>query len=225
MVDTNGWLLTKDKAFELKHLGVDKIQVGLDSLNKEEHDTFRNKEGAFYHAIDAIENVNKAGLVLQVSTVVPKERIRSVEFEEFLKFTDGVGACVNAILPKPVGAWENYDPNITEEDLKYMDELSEKYNVSVHHRSIHFGIKLGCIAVKKIISINSYGDVMPCIWMYASLGNIFETPLRQILEKGMKHFGGYRKTCNMSEDTKFIEKYRNVTKGKDLPIEIEDLIC
>ena len=42
---TNGWLLDDNRAKHLKALGVDRIQVSVDSLNAEEHDRFPPAKG------------------------------------------------------------------------------------------------------------------------------------------------------------------------------------
>lgn len=41
--DTNGWLMTDEKAKHLKSIGIDKIQLSLDNLSAEDHDAFRRK--------------------------------------------------------------------------------------------------------------------------------------------------------------------------------------
>ena len=72
-----------------------------------------------------------------------------------------------------------------------------------------------------MVSITKYGDVMPCPYIYISLGNFFEEPLKDIIERGMKikYFGKYIDTCLMAEDRKFIDKYIvNRVYGKPLPV-------
>ena len=82
--DTNGWFLDEKKAKHLKSIGVDKIQLSLDSLSAKGHDDFRRKDGSHARAVRAIDASLNAGLAIILATVVTKQRIRSAEFVEFL---------------------------------------------------------------------------------------------------------------------------------------------
>ena len=224
MCDTNGWLMTEEKVRHLKDLGVDKIQLSLDSMDAKAHDDFRRKPGAWMRAIKAIDAVNKVGLFLQISTVLTNERVLSDEFVDFLEFCKSNNASVNAIWAKPVGEYAGrMDTLVAPEVNARIIELRGKYDLGGMHTMKHFGVSYGCIAVKKLISITAYGDVMPCIWMYYSLGNIFDTPLRDILEKGMKIFGDFYSVCRMSESPEFVARYNENTKGKHVPVNIDEV--
>ncbi|MDI6839398.1 MAG: radical SAM protein [bacterium] len=232
--DTNGWFLDAEKAKHLKSIGVDKIQLSLDSLSATEHDAFRRKKGSHERAIRAIDAALKAGLNIIVQTVVTKQRVRSKEFIEFVEFLNKKGVGVFVTLAKPVGEWEgNFDVLVNRDDMNYLRELEKKYNVFTHLTPA-YGLNLGCIAVKRMVSITKYGDVMPCPYIYISLGNFFKEPLKDIIERGLKikYFGNYIDTCLIAEDRKFINDY--VVKkiyGKPLPVPYkevftaEDFIC
>jgi len=178
MVDTNGWMMTEEKVKHLKDLGVDKIQISLDSLDGKAHDDFRRKPGTFERVLRAIKAVKDAGLTCQVSSVVTPERVHSAELEEFLQFTDAHADMVNLIPAKLVGEWAHRtDLLVSDADMDYLiNDLAVRHRISLHLQH-HHGVDYGCIAVKKIFTVTGYGDVLPCIWMYLSLGNIFDTPL------------------------------------------------
>jgi 12,18-didecarboxysiroheme deacetylase len=61
VLSTNGTLITRDRAFELKDVGLSYVGVSLDGM-EEVHDTFRGKQGAFAAAMKGIENCQEAGL-------------------------------------------------------------------------------------------------------------------------------------------------------------------
>ena len=207
--DTNGWFLDDKKAKHLKSIGVDKIQISLDSLSETEHDKFRNKKGSYERVIKAIDASLNAGLNTLVQTVVTKQRVRSREFTDFLEDLNGKGVGVFVTYAKPVGAWEgNFDALVDRSDMDYVRELEKKYNVFTH-LTPSYGLDLGCIAVKRMISITEQGDVMPCPYIHVSLGNVFKEPLKDIVERGLKikHFGEYQDTCLIAEDRDFINKY------------------
>ena len=219
--DTNGWRLDDERAAHLKSIGVDKIQLSLDSLSPDEHDVFRRKPNAHARALRAIDAALNAGLNIIIQTVVTKQRVRSREFLEFLEFANGKGVSVFVTYAKPVGSWEgNFDVLVNRDDMDYVRELEKRYNVFTH-LTPSYGLKLGCIAVKRMVSITKYGDVMPCPYIHVSLGNFFEEPLKDIVERGMKikFFGEYCDTCLIAEDRAFINEY--VVKkiyGKPLPV-------
>ena len=226
VVDTNGWKLDKEKAKHLKSIGVDKIQLSLDSLDAEEHDSFRNAKGSHERAVKAIDAALEAGLHIILSTVVTKQRVRSDEFIEYLEFAKKKGVGTFVTYAKPVGSWEgNFDVLVDRDDMKYMEELEKKYNVFTHLTPA-YGLDIGCIAVKRMISITQYGDVMPCPYIHVTLGNFFKEPLKDIIERGMniKCFGEYCDTCLIAEDRKFIKKYiAGRVYGKELPVPYDEV--
>ena len=219
--DTNGWYLNKQRARHLKSIGVDKIQLSLDSLSAAEHDAFRRKAGSHQKALRAIDASLEAGLNIILATVVTKKRVRSQEFIDYLEFAKRNGIGVFVTYAKPVGAWEgNFDILVTREDMDYVRKLEERYNVFTHLTPA-YGLNLGCIAVKRMVSVTKYGDIMPCPYIHTSLGNFFKEPLKNIIERGMKikYFGQHIDTCLIAEDRNFIENY-DVKKiyGKPLPV-------
>jgi MoaA/NifB/PqqE/SkfB family radical SAM enzyme len=223
--DTNGWLLDDERALHLKSIGLDKIQLSLDSMLAEEHDQFRRTPGSHERAIKAIDASLNAGLNIILATVVTKQRVRSREFIDLLEFAKGKEVGVFVTYAKPVGAWEgNFDALIDKDDMDYMRGLEKHYNVFTH-LTPSYGMDLGCIAVKRMVSITRYGDVMPCPYIHVSLGNFFEEPLKDILERGMKikHFGEHRDTCLVAEDRQFINDYVAKTYGKELPVKLSEI--
>ena len=219
--DTNGWFLDAERAKHLKSIGVDKIQLSLDSLSATAHDAFRRKSGSHERAIRAIDAAQEAGLNIIIQTVVAKDRIRSQEFIDFLEFLNGKGVPVFVTYAKPVGEWEGkFDVLIDKDDMDYVRQLEKKYDVFTH-LTPSYGLNLGCIAVKRMVSITKYGDVMPCPYIHVSLGNFFEEPLKDIIERGMKikFFGKYFDTCFIAEDRRFINDYEaKKVYGKPLPV-------
>ncbi len=219
--DTNGWFLDAERAKHLKSIGVNKVQLSLDSLSADDHNGFRRKADSHERAIRAIDAALNAGLNIIIQTVVSKQRVRSQEFIDFVKFLNGKGVGVFVTYAKPVGSWEgNFDVLVNRDDMDYMRKLEKKYNVFTH-LTPSYGLDLGCIAVKRMVSITKYGDVMPCPYIHVSLGNFFEEPLKDIIRRGLKlkYFGKYVDTCLIAEDREFINDYVvNRIYGKPLPV-------
>ncbi len=223
--DTNGWLLDAERAKHLKSIGVDKIQLSLDSLNAEEHDSFRHHQGAHAHAIRAIDAALEAGLNIILSTVVTHQRVHSEEFIEYLEFAKSKGIGTFVTYAKPVGSWEgNFEVLVNQDDMDYMRSLEKRYAVFTH-LTPSYGLDLGCIAVKRMVSITKYGDVMPCPYIHTTLGNFFEEPLKDIIERGMniRYFGKHVDTCLIAECLPFIRKYAVPMYGKPLPVPVNEV--
>ena len=220
-IDTNGWLLTKEKAAHLKSIGVERIQLSLDSLNAEEHDAFRGAKGSHERAIKAVDIAKDAGLGIFMQTVVTKTRLYSKEFIDYIEYFNSKDVGVFVSYAKPVGAWEgHFEELVDKEDMKYMEKLEKKYNVFTHLTPA-YGLNMGCIAVKGMFSVTQYGDVLPCPYIHVSIGNVFTEPLKDIIQRGLdiKFFGEHVETCLIAEDIAFIKTYiEGKVYGKELPV-------
>jgi MoaA/NifB/PqqE/SkfB family radical SAM enzyme len=226
-MDSNGWLLDDAKAKHLKEIGIDRVQLSIDSLNAEEHDAFRGVKGSHERAMRAADAVLNAGLQIFIQTVLTKQRLYSDEFPKFLEHFNNRGIGVFVSYAKPVGAWAgNHDTMVTKEDMRYFEEvLEKKYKVFTHLTSA-YGLHLGCIAVKQMFSVTHTGDVLPCPYMQISLGNIFNEPLKDIVQRGLSinAFGEFRDTCLIAEDVNFIENYIDKkVNGKPVPVPCSDV--
>lgn len=224
--DTNGWLLTDERARHLKSIGVDRVQLSLDSLDPEEHDTFRKAKGSHAKALKAVDAALNADLGIFIQTVVTKTRLHSDEFIEFIKFFNAKGLGVFVSYAKPVGAWEgHYEEMVDKDDMAYMKELEKQYNVFTHLTPA-YGLNMGCIALKGMFSVTQYGDVLPCPYIHTSIGNVFDEPLKDIIDRGfnIKYFGEHVDTCMIAEDRDFIEKHvAQRIYGKPLPVPCEQV--
>lgn len=219
-LDTNGFLFTKANAERVKRLGIDKVQISIEGLDEVSHDKAVRRPGSHKRALQAIDNVLEAGLQLQVSTVVWHSRVTSGDFEQFIKYMASRCAPVSAIYAKPVGAFRNqYDELCTPDDIRKVKALLKQYG-GYDHSTANFGRDLGCTAVKRIISVTHGGEVLPCPWMYWSLGNIFDESLADILAKGMRYFGERNPVCRLSEDARFYKRYAHLGNDDLPPIEL-----
>jgi len=219
--DSNGWLINEESAKHLKDIGIDRIQLSLDSLNKEEHDSFRQAKGSADRVLKAVDTIQNSGLGLFMQTVVTKNRLYSIEFINYLNYFNRRGVGVFVTFAKPVGAWEGcFNDLIDRKDLEYLEELEKNYNV-FSHLTPAYGVneERNCVAGRNIFSITQYGDVLPCPYFYCSMGNLFEESLETIHNRCLKIKAFNKDTCLLAEDKEFIDKYL-VKKiyGKDLPV-------
>ena len=221
IADTNGWFLDHKRAEHLKKIGVEKIQLSLDSMDESTHDEFRNKPGSYKRVMRAVDASLDAGLNLLLSTVLIKGRAKTPEFLEMCKFATDRGIGLYVSYAKPTGSCtEHPEFVIDKEDADIVRELEKEYNVFTHMTPSYGSFK-GCITVKGIITVTSDFEVTPCPYIDLSLGNLKETSLKEILDRGMRNpwLGPYRPDCIIGEDKQFIDFHNRKTAGvKLLPL-------
>lgn len=225
-LDTNCWLFTREKAKELKELGIDCIAPSLDSLFRYEHDSFRNKIGSSDKVREAFDIIKEVNFFTYVQTVVGKTRLYSNEFEAFLDYFNSRGIGVFVSFAKPVGAYEgHFEELIDRNDLKYFEKLEKEYNC-FSHLTPAYGIneERNCVASRNIFGLNCYGDVLPCIYYYVSMGNVLEEPLKDIYERCIKLKPFQINTCPLADKScDFIKKYLVPIYGKKLPVSYKEI--
>lgn len=71
-VATNGTLITEEAGQRLKNIGVDYVEISVDSAKPEIHDAFRGGEGYWQRAVDGVKNAVKAGLDVGIATTATR---------------------------------------------------------------------------------------------------------------------------------------------------------
>ncbi|UTH76705.1 radical SAM/SPASM domain-containing protein [Chromobacterium sp. IIBBL 290-4] len=221
IVDSNGWFLDLERAKHLKSIGVEKIQMSLDSFVEQDHDNFRNKPGSYKRVMRAVDACLDAGLNLILSTVLVKGRAKTEEFRQMCEYSTARGFGLYVSYAKPTGSCtEHPEFVIDKEDADILRQMEKEYNVFTH-MTPSYGSHKGCITVKGIITVTSTMEVTPCPYIDFSIGNLRETPLKEVLARGMRNpwLGPHRPDCLIGEDPKFIKIHTEKTAGaKFLPL-------
>jgi MoaA/NifB/PqqE/SkfB family radical SAM enzyme len=224
-MSTNGILLDKEKARHLKKAGLDKVKISLDSIDPFLHEENRNKKGVFNKAYESLFNAKEAGMSVVIQTVLTKQNARTEATVRLAEFAAKNGFAVDVMLVKAIGRLEGpHEFLCAPEDVEFIDNLHKEYP-SVYRDIIpSYGMDRGCGTVRNTLHITKYGDVLPCVFIHISIGNIFEEPLKDIIDRGLriKHFHDYSPICLAGEDRNFIEKYMNKFYGKPLPISYKE---
>ncbi len=225
-VTTNGVLVTPARARSLRKAGVDILTISLDSANPQEHDAFRRSRGAYQKTLAGIDAALDAGLNVTIGTVISHRNIRSEGIERLFEWVCEKSIILCVALAVPAGNWLGADDVLlTEEDWAYFRQLEKKYPYVRNDFEANFA-KYGCGAVKEILYLTPYGDVLPCPFIHISLGNIFNESIKTIRERALRNpwFAEYKETCLCATDTEFIEKYMSQVLNKDaLPKPAEEV--
>ena len=228
VTDSNGWFLDHKKAKHLKKIGIDKVQLSLDGASAEDHDTFRRAPGSWDRVMTALDACKEAGLHGILSTVIWKDRIYTEEWKKFLDFAKEKQVGTYVVYAKPVGAFENVtDQMMTETEGKILQQFEEEYDIFTH-MTPSYGRDIGCIAVKRILPVSRYGDIMPCPYQHVSLGNFFEEPLKDIVGRAlnMKWFDPRKNMpCICGVDKGFIENVISESYGdSEVPVRYDKVL-
>lgn len=209
---TTGCTLTRQKASDLKNAGLFSVSVSLDSAMEDEHDQVRGYEGAFRQALKAIEIFkNTGGIHVGVSAVISREMVRLDRVEGFLRFLESLDideAWLSEVKPSTAPFWDE-DLVFTEEDRLRLVSLQDRYNtegrMTVNYLG-HFegGECFGCNAGRKMVYVDAFGEVGPCVFTPLSFGNVQSGSLPAIVASMGKRFP--------SEDTCFINKNYRLLK-------------
>ncbi len=203
---TTGATLTSSLASDLRRAGLFSVSVSLDDWREDEHDVARGVQGAYREALRAIDIFRRsAGLHVSVSAVLSKEMIARDEVEEFLSFLINLGvheAWLSEAKPSVQAFW-NDGRVITEEERKGLVALQDRVNlegrITVNYLGHFEGREhFGCNAGHKMIYVDAFGEVSPCVFVPLTFGNVQARPVDEI-------FGGMRQLFP-SEESCFINR-------------------
>jgi len=173
-VTTSGTLLDEQKILILKNAGVDILTISLDSAVPGEHDRFRGVKGTFEKTMNTIKLALKNGLHVTLGAVASHQNIRTQGLIDLIELAHDLNIIIFLALAVPLGKWGNKEDIIlTEDDRTYLYNLVKKYPLLRTDFEANF-VHWGCGAVKEILYLTPYGDVLGCPFLHFSLGNIFE---------------------------------------------------
>jgi len=211
---TTGCTLTEKLARDLRNAGLFSVSVSLDHWKADEHDKVRNYPGAFKTALKAIAIFKDVGGVhVGVSAVLSKEMIKENRVEEFLDFLIGMEvheAWLSECKPSIEEFWTD-DLVITEQERLNLVQLQDRYNkegkINVNYLA-HFEGKehFGCNAGHKMVYVDPFGEVSPCVFIPLTFGNVREAPVKTIV-KEMRKFFPSEDTCFINKNYGIIRKY------------------
>jgi MoaA/NifB/PqqE/SkfB family radical SAM enzyme len=211
---TTGCTLTKQLAADLGRAGLFSVSISLDHWEEGRHDRVRKYKGAFKAALEAIEIFrNVDGMHVGVSAVLPKEMLKRETVETVLEFLRGLGiheAWLSEAKPS-VSAYQNENSVITQAERLMLIEIQDRFNkaggMTVNYLG-HFEDErhFGCSAGHKMVYVDAFGEVSPCVFIPMSFGNVTETPVKNIYRKMLERFPS-ENACFINKNYKVLGKY------------------
>jgi MoaA/NifB/PqqE/SkfB family radical SAM enzyme len=219
---TTGCGLTKDLAIDLKEAGLVYVTVSLDHWKEEEHDRVRKYKGAFQTALKAIKTFQDVGgLHISVSAVVSKEMVRQHQVEEFLHFLRGLEiheAWLSEAKPSVEQYWDA-SLLLTEKERNELVTLQDSHNkrggMTVNYLG-HFehACHFGCTAGHKMIYVDAFGEVSPCVFIPMTFGNVQNRSLQEIVDNMRRLFPSESK-CFINKNYELLQKHFSGTSPID----------
>ena len=222
---TNGYAFTEEKIKYLLDIGIDKLNISIDSWYPQEHDELRRKKGSHRHAFRTLELCKKVGMGFHITIFVHRNYTKADGFKKLVEYAIKHKIRVAFKAAVPLGAWEaKHDNLITDDDRDTMFKLYKKHPFL--KRDNYGNRNGGCPAFDEVITITAYGDVLPCNTIHISFGNVRNEKLQTILNKGrkIKYFNGCYNGCPPAEDKNFIKSYLSKTyNAKPYPLIAEEI--
>ena len=211
---TTGMGVSAERARELRGAGLFSVSVSLDHWDEKVHDAGRRYPGAFREALRAIDVfLATPGLDVGVSAVLSRPMIRGGEAERFLEFLQGLGvheAWLSEVMPSSGPLW-NDDLVITEDDRLSLVGLQDRMNrgrgMTVNYLGHFEGREhFGCNAGRRMVYVDAFGDVSPCVFTPMTFGNVRDKPLGDILPE-MRRLFGSSDTCFLRANYRLLERH------------------
>lgn len=230
---TTGCTLTEQLAVSLRDAGLFSVSVSLDHWDEKKHDDARNYKGAFSEAMRAISIFKETGGIdVGVSAVLSRDMIRNGDAEKFIGFLENLGvheAWLSEVKPT-AAAFRDDRYVITDEERLKMVRLQDRYNavgkMTVNYLGHFEGREcFGCNAGHKMVYVDAFGEVSPCVFTPMSFGNVRDRDIHEIFADMRRRFPS-DSSCFMNKNYRLLEKYsrgRKVLSEKESPALMEEV--
>jgi|Deesub1362A_J573_1020465.scaffolds.fasta_scaffold02471_4 radical SAM protein with 4Fe4S-binding SPASM domain len=167
-LQTNGTLITREVAEELKKVNPTKVEISLYGAKEATHDAITQVPGSFQRSLEALRRLKELGVNAVIKTSVMKKNLK--EIKDIRRIAERLKAGFSAdplIAPRIDGKIPSGCRLSDGEMVSYLKSLS--WENEPEERSLEN--QLICGAGKSRFSIAPDGTVYPCILLRFPLGN------------------------------------------------------
>ncbi len=198
---TNGTIIDRAKAEQIRESGVARVSVSLDGATAEVHDRMRQIPGAFDRALEGIRHLHEAGVPLQINVTLTKQNVH--QLEDVYNLAKSLSAvAVHVFMLVPVGCGQvlaetdMLSPQQYEKILQDICALENRGEIQIkvtcgpHYERVKRQLRMGsvspnphskgCLAGLGVLFVSHRGDVYPCGYLPVHCGNILEERLIEI---------------------------------------------
>jgi GeoRSP system radical SAM/SPASM protein len=195
-MNSNGFLIDRDRAMKLKQSGFSKVGISIDSHRPEVHDSFRGIKGSHGKAVAALAYLKEAGIKTSLSTVICK--INHQDIDDLISFAidrgahqlnfhnfkcSGLGYSNKDELDLSPDEWKVFYLNAMKAKQQVRDleiSLDDPIIASLGQRTDTDSLVKGSVCGKLSLNIKSNGDITPCGFIPIVIGNITTDELKDI---------------------------------------------
>ena len=193
---TSGHGVTVERARRLCEGGLVAAAVALDDIDPDRFDDIRGSSGAFSRAVEALQAFSQAGIFTYANVCLSKRLVRSGDLWKLFDVLHNLGVgMVQLLEPRPCGGFSG----------KSMDELFEEADKRAVEDFVHLGnserrfaghpalyyvaqmehpSRMGCMmGGLSHFTIDSAGNVNPCVFVPVSFGNILTDDVRAVFTR------------------------------------------
>jgi radical SAM protein with 4Fe4S-binding SPASM domain len=191
---TNGLLITRERAVQLKAMGVHKISISIYSDNPAEHDAVTKVPGSLEKSLETARMLK--GLGLRVKLVCPIMRQNLQSYRGVQRLAEELGVPYNldptitpmmdgdtGLLQHRVSAQELQvvyaDPKFNPAIAAHTEGPCSEALESVQEEASPYD-SIPCSAGQNSAYISPYGDVYPCVQMPLPTGNVRRQSFRDV---------------------------------------------
>lgn len=193
---TSGRGVTLERAVSLRGAGLTSAAVGLDDVVPERHDKLRGRRGTHREAVNALKCFHRAGVFTYVNLCATRELVRSGDLWRYFEFVKSLDVgFIQLLEPRPCGGYflDGEDVMLTDNDRRTMMDFFVGGNCSRKFREypvIYYvaftesAEQMGCMmGGLSHFTIDSLGNVNPCVFLPLSFGNIMQEEFITIFQK------------------------------------------
>ena len=197
---TSGQGVTPVRARELQKAGLTAAAVGLDDVDAGRHDALRGCQGSHRQAVRALRDLHAAGVFTYTNMCLTKEIISKGDLWAYFDLVKDLNVgFIEMLEPRPCGGYSY----AVDEVLLTFDERRKATEFFVqgntrgryrHHPLIYYVAyteapeRMGCMmGGLSHMTIDSKGNVNPCVFLPVTFGNIMEEDFRDIYRRMREH--------------------------------------
>ena len=175
---TAGYGIDETLLMHMIRNGLDEVQVSLHGPDASVHDAFTRVTGSFDAAWRTLQLLRDAGVSLRAAISVTRHNVDHIDSLMSMLEAEGIAGNLNLLMAPSRGGGDNRALQIGNDDLQ---RLSQRYLSPQPGRmaALQPGDAV-CGAGRNQMSVGPDGRVQPCLMWPLTVGNIRQTPLKEI---------------------------------------------